>query len=431
MRFFIISLISFITIVSCSSNPDEKKINDRISLLSYAPELIVSANLSLNEIILSQPKEVTYWSQSGQNPQNNIPHMLTNLKFENKKKVLKDTGNLTNAIEPIYYEGNICNVSSKGLLRCININTREIIFEVDLTTDDEKEYQVLRGGLAYFDNRIILADGYGQIKVIDSNDGSINWEKNIALPILSAPIIYRGYIYFITSNNKIYALDLLSGDIKWSFQTIFDDKKSLHTGVPVAIENIVIVPFSNGEIISFIYDTGNIIWTENASKISSLSNFDIKDIVANPVVFNDKVFTISNNGRLLATNLVNGSLAWSIEISGANSPIISNNQLYIIDNDARLICINRNTGEIYWITQLEKNKKGKKSGKLNNWKGPYLINSLLYVLSEHGELVAISPTTSKILSTKNLKISGISNNPIIVSSNIFIMDNKSNVYKLD
>ena len=431
MRFIFTSLILFIILAHCSNDIDEKKLNDRISLLSYAPELLVSANLNINEISLSQPKEVNYWSQSGQNPQNNLPHILTSLQFKNKEKILKDSGGSTNPIQPIYYEGNLCNVSTKGFLRCINLETREKIFEIDLLMDNEENYNVLRGGLAYFDNQIILADGYGQVKVIDSNNGSINWEKNIALPILSAPIIYRGHIYFITSNNKIYALDLLSGEIKWSFQTIFDDKKSLHTGVPAATENIVIVPFSNGEIIAFVYDTGNIIWTENASKISSLSNFDIKDIAANPTIFDDKVFTISNNGRLIATNLINGSLAWSIEISGSNSPIISNNQLYIIDSDARLICLNKNTGEIYWITQLEKNKKGKKSGKINNWKGPYLINSLLYVLSEHGELVAISPTSSEILSNKNLNISGILNNPVIVSRNMFIMDNNANIYQLD
>ena len=137
------------------------------------------------------------------------------------------------------------------------------------------------------------------------------------------------------------------------------------------------------------------------------------------------------NGRLLATNLINGSLAWSIEISGSNSPIISNNQLYIIDDDSRLICLNKNSGEIYWISQIEKNKKGRKSGNLNNWKGPYLINSLLYLISEHGEVIAVSPKTSEILSSKNLNISGITNNPIIVSNNIYLMDNNSNVYQLD
>lgn len=430
MRFIFINLI-LLLFMSCANNANDKLKNDRISLLSYSTELLVSANLNINDINLSQPKEIFYWSQSGQNPQNNLPHIFSNLKFENKQKILKDTGNITNVIQPIYYEGNICNVSNKGILRCLQIIDREILFELDLSIETEESYDLLRGGLAYFDDRLVLADGYGQVKVISTQDGSIIWQKNILLPILSAPIIYRGHIYFITANNKIYALDLESGSIKWSFQTIFGDKKSLYTGVPAAIENIIVVPFSNGEFIAFIYDTGNIIWSENASKVSSLSNYDIKDIAASPVIYNDKVFTISNNGRLIATNLLNGSLEWSIEISGSNSPILSNNQLYIIDNESRIICLNKNTGEIYWISKIEKFRKGKKSGKLNNWKGPFLIDNLLYLLSEHGEVIAVSPKNGEVLSSNNINISGISINPILVSKNIFLMDNNSNIYQLD
>ena len=431
MRFIIINLILIFCLVGCANKADEKKINDRISILSYASDLSVDKELNLNEIVLSQPVEVNYWSQSGQNPQNNLPHILSDIRFENKKKILKDVGKVTNTIQPIYFEGKLCNVNTKGTLRCINIETNEIKFEVNLSIDSEKNYDVIRGGIAYFDDQIILADGYGQVKVISSSDGSIIWEKNIELPILSAPIVYRGYIYFITLNNKIYALNLMDGEIKWSFQTVFDDKKSLFSGVPAAIENVIIAPFSNGEIIAFIYDTGNIIWSESVAKISSLSNFDIKDIAANPIISDGKAYTLSNNGRLIATNIINGSLAWSLEISGANSPIISNAQLYVIDNEARLICVNKVSGKIYWITQLEKNKKGKKAGKNNNWKGPYLINGILYALSSHGEIVSVSPLSGEFFSSKNINISGISINPVVVSKNIFIMDNKSNVYKLD
>ena len=431
MRFIIINLILIFCLVGCANKADEKKINDRISILSYASDLSVDKELNLNEIVLSQPVEVNYWSQSGQNPQNNLPHILSDIRFENKKKILKDVGKVTNTIQPIYFEGKLCNVNTKGTLRCINIETNEIKFEVNLSIDSEKNYDVIRGGIAYFDDQIILADGYGQVKVISSSDGSIIWEKNIELPILSAPIVYRGYIYFITLNNKIYALNLMDGEIKWSFQTVFDDKKSLFSGVPAAIENVIIAPFSNGEIIAFIYDTGNIIWSESVAKISSLSNFDIKDIAANPIISDGKAYTLSNNGRLIATNIINGSLAWSLEISGANSPIISNAQLYVIDNEARLICVNKVSGKIYWITQLEKNKKGKKAGKNNNWKGPYLINGILYALSSHGEIVSVSPLSGEFFSSKNINISGISINPVVVSKNIFIIDNKSNVYKLD
>ena len=430
MRFVVTNLLLLFLLSNCASNSDEK-LNDRISVLSYSSDLLISTELDSKKIILSQAREVNYWSQSGQNPQNNLSHIYSDLKFENKKKILKDSNSATNTIQPIYFEGNLCNVSTKGFLRCLDINTEEILFEVDLKTEFEENYDIIRGGLAYFDDQIILADGYGQVKVFSGIDGSIIWENNINLPILSAPIIYRGYIYFITLNNKIYAMDFTTGEVKWSFQTIFDDKKSLFTGVPAAIDNIIIAPFSNGEIIAFIYDTGSILWSENVSKVSSLSNFDIKDIAANPVISDDKIYTLSNNGRLVATNMINGSLAWSLEISGANSPSVSNMQLYVIDNESRLFCINKMSGEIYWITQLEENKNGKKSGKSNDWKGPYLINGLLYTLSTHGELLSISPITSEILSSKNIKITGISIDPVILSKNIFIIDNNSNIYKLD
>ena len=431
MKLITINLILVLFLANCANKVDEKKLNDRISVLSYASDLSASQELNLNEIVLSQPIEVNYWSQSGQNPQNNLPHIFSDIRFENKKKILKDSGSITNTIQPIYFEGNLCNVSTKGILRCINLKTQEVRFEIDLSIDSEESYEIIRGGIAYFDEQVVLVDGYGQVKVISSLDGSIIWEKNINLPILSAPIIYRGHIYFITLNNKIYALSLANGDIKWSFQTIFDDKKSLFSGVPAAVENVIIAPFSNGEIIAFIYDTGNIIWSESASKISSLSNFDIKDITANPIISDSKAYTLSNNGRLIATNIINGSLAWSLEISGSNSPLISNMQLYVIDNEARLICVNKVSGKIYWITQLEKNKNGRRNGKSNNWKGPYLINGLLYALSSYGEIVSVSPLSSEILSSKNINISGISIDPVIVSKNIFIMDNKSNIYKLD
>lgn len=431
MRFILISIFLLFIINSCSSNNDEKIINDRISVLSYTSDLIISSELDTKNIQIDPPQEVTYWSQSGQSPHHNLPHISINYKFKDKKKILNGVGLATNTIQPIYFEDKLCNVSSKGFLRCIDLINNKITWELDLKKNDQKKYEVILGGIAYFNNQIFLVDGYGQVKAINSIDGKIIWEKNISIPIISAPLIYRGHMYFITSNNNIYALNLNNGEVKWNFQTTFDNKKNILTATPTAVENIVIVPFSNGEIIAFIYDSGNIIWTENVSKVSSLSNFDIKDITANPVIESDKVYTISNNGKLLATNLINGSSAWSIEISGSSSPVISGLQLYVLDKDARMLCVNKNTGDIYWLAQLEKSKNNKKSGKLNNWKGPYLLNGVLYSISRHGEIVTISPITGEILSSDKISINDILINPIILSDKAFFMDESSNIFEIN
>ena len=133
-------------------------------------------------------------------------------------------------------------------------------------------------------------------------------------------------------------------------------RDSLLTASPIAKENFVIAPFSNGELIAFIYDTGRPIWSENFSKISRLSNFDIKDISASPVVSGNSIYALSSIGKLVSINAINGKRNWAIDLSGYRTPSVSGNVLYVIDDSGRLICIDQKNGEIYWITNLEKFK---------------------------------------------------------------------------
>ena len=267
--------------------------------------------------------------------------------------------------------------------------------------------------------------------LIKSQNGDRIWEKKIEFPILSPPLIYRNQIYFISSDNRLFSLSLETGEIVWSFQTIAETKKSLLTASPIAYENTIIAPFSNGELISFSHDNGRPLWSENVSKVSLLSNFDIKDISASPVLSGNNIYSLSTNGKFVSINAINGGRNWSIDISGYRTPVISGDQIYLIDEDAKLICLDKNTGEVYWITELNKFRKGQKAKNLNLWLGPYLINNLLYNISYFGEMKVVSPMTGDILSTDKLGIKGIMLPPVILSSSIFIMDEKSNVFKFE
>ena len=88
-----------------------------------------------------------------------------------------------------------------------------------------------------------------------------------------------------------------------------------------------------------IYDTGQPLWSQNLSKVSMVSNFDIKDISASPVISDTNVFSLSSNGRLISNNVITGKRNF-IDISGYRTPLISGNQIYLI-NDGKLICIDK------------------------------------------------------------------------------------------
>tara|TARA_B100000686_G_C16782784_1_gene973089 strand:+ start:388 stop:1689 length:1302 start_codon:yes stop_codon:yes gene_type:complete len=425
-----IVIILLFILFSCSEKDiDEEVQSTRFSVLKYNSEISETLTLDTSEVKLGTSKEVFYWSKDFQNPQNNISHISTNASFNKKEKIISGKPKPLNLIQPVFYENHLCHLISNGFVECINTETNEANFAVDIKKENIEKYEFIRGGLSYFNNKIIFVDGYGQVMAIDSNSGDTIWQKSFPFPILSAPLIYRGLVYFISADNRLFAVDFETGETAWSFQTIVESKKSIYTASPVAFENIIIAPFSNGELIAFRYDDGSPLWSDLASKVSIISNFDIKDISANPVISFNNIYTLSTNGKFLSINLITGNRNWVVDISGRNTPIISGKQIYLIDDDAKLICLNKDTGEIYWITQLDKYKAGESFKNLNLWLGPYALNDNLYLISYFGELLKINPMDGKILKTDNLGINGIMVEPILLTDQFYIMDINSNVYK--
>ncbi len=430
-KFFSIVFI-FIVISSCS-NKNEIIVEDSesgFSILSYDSKVSETLSLDISKIIISDPIEFYYWSKNFQNVRNNLGNIKTSSSIKNRKQIINGNGNVSNIIQPIYFDNSLCHINSNGFLACVDVNTKEQIFEIDTKPEGIKKLEVIRGGLAYFDENIVYVDVFGQIFLINSQNGEIKWTNKIDFPILSSPLIYRDLIYFISSDNRIFAINLNDGTIKWTFQTTSENKKYVNTSSPSAFENLIIVPFSNGELIAFKYDDGRPLWSENISKVSLVSNFDIKDISANPVVNSNSVYTISTNGKLVSTNIINGERNWSVNLSGSRTPLISGNVLYIVDEDSRLICLSLDTGEIYWITQLEKFRKGNKVKDLNLWLSPVLINNLLYIFSFFGESMVISPITGEILTQEKIGVKGIISQPLILNDSVYVADENSNVFEI-
>ena len=418
--------------VSCN-NKEISSLEDSSNdfpVLSYDADILETLSLDKSQINITDTREVIFWSKSFQNVKNNLGNIQTSSTLTKKKKVFSGSGKIKNITNPIYFDEKLCSIDSDGALYCLDTNSNKLNFKINIEKLNLKKIEIIRGGVAYFDDKIIYADAYGQIKLFDAYNGEIIWSTQIDFPILSSPLIYRGYIYVVSSDNRVFAIDIKDGSISWSFQTTAENKKNERTSSPVAFENLIIVPFSNGELIAFKYDDGRPVWSENVSKVSLVSNFDIRDISANPVVNGKNVYTLSTNGKLTSTNIINGKRNWSIEVSGSGTPIISGNILLVMDRDSKLICINIDSGEVYWIRELDKFRKGNKVKDLNMWLSPYLINNLIYNISYFGEIVIVSPKTGDVLATESLGIKGIRSQPIVLQDRVYIMDEKSNVYRV-
>ena len=85
---FISIFIIGIIFISCSKEEIIDKNNDRLPVLSYDAEISETLSLDINNIILDEPKNFSFWSQHFQNPSNNLNNILTDATFESKSKII-------------------------------------------------------------------------------------------------------------------------------------------------------------------------------------------------------------------------------------------------------------------------------------------------------------------------------------------------------
>ncbi len=156
------------------------------------------------------------------------------------------------------------------------------------------------------------------------------------------------------------------------------------------------------------------------------------DIIANPIISNNKIYIISHSGTLASYDLNSLKLLWSVQIGSANTPIKSGNSLFLIDNNNILYAINASNGKIKWMKQLNSNiEEGFyfKNIKKINFMGPFLIEDKLALFSSNGYLNLINPLNGELIESRDFDLLGTE--PIFVEDKLIILtsDGELKVYK--
>ena len=105
-------------------------------------------------------------------------------------------------------------------------------------------------------NRIILADSDGRIKVIDDKQGVLQFELNVHTPIY-APLLLRGERLFIaTSAGEVLGIDLMDGKVLWRYQG-----SGLINQPLIGNKSKLLVAYARGKLVLLNQDNGAEQWS--------------------------------------------------------------------------------------------------------------------------------------------------------------------------
>lgn len=431
MRRLALVVVTSMGLAACSSwmggNSAPPLPGKRISVLTR--DKVLEPEAKGVEIKLPPPEANEDWPQAGGYANHAMHHMEVGDKLAKQWSTGIGAGAGKRArllAQPVVAEGLAFTMDAEAEVRAVNAKTGSTVWKRDLTPDEE-DSTFASGGVAYEDGQLFVSTGFAQVVSLEAKTGKVLWRQTLSGPMRGAPTVRGGRVFVVTVDNQTHCLAAEDGVVQWTHQGISEGASLLAGTSPAVDGNVVVVPYSSGELFALRVDNGSVLWQDQLATVRRTDNVaTLSDIRGRPIIDRGRVYAIGHADLLVAIELRSGRRLWEREIGGIQSPWVAGDYLYLISNSNEAVALEAKTGKVLWVTQLQfwKDEEDKEGRVI--WAGPVLASDRLIVGNSEGYLVSLSPYTGQVLGKLSIS-DGISIQPAVADSTMYFITNDADL----
>ncbi len=391
-------LIIFLFLLNCSLNPNSKFWTKEKKIFvdkSSTTVLLKSKKQSLNEF--NQNFKITV----PKNLKLNTNYKLNNDGFINfdanlekmSKYNFKTIKSFLNFEPEILIDKNhLFYFDSTGSVIKFD-NNADVVWKQNHYSKQDKKLQPILF-FAKSGEDLFIADSIANYYVINKDTGELKWKKKNSSSFNSQVKIFEKKALVIDMENQLRCISLASGEILWSVKTQQSLLRSQKKQSLILKDDKVYFSNSIGDVTAVNISNGKIVWqTPTQSNISFGSTFFLKlsDIVSDET----SIFFSDNNDQFYSIDLLTGSINWKQDFSSEIRPVLIDDYLITISDNGLLIIMNKKTGQIIRINDLYKNIKDKRKKNFQPI-GFVVGKSYIYLSTKNGRVVVINFKEGKI-----------------------------------
>ncbi len=396
---------------------------ERISVLDFNRGIEADSSIADEPVVLPPAYPNADWSQPGGDPDHAMYHLSLPSPLEIAWRVDIGVGSDHEVFlltQPIVVDNVVYAMDALSLVSAYDADSGARLWATDLEDEDEDD-GYFGGGLAYGDGRLFVTTGFAKVFALDPRTGERLWERRAPGPMRSGPAYADGRLYILTVDNQLMALDGVDGGLLWNHVGVEETAGLLGLSTVAIADNVVVVPYTSGELLGIQADSGRVVWQESLAALTVLDPLsDIPQIKGLPVIDNEQVFAISHAGRMVGLDLQQGIRLWDIDLGGVETPWLAGAYLFVITSESQLVSVRRRDGRIRWVRALERYKDPEEQEDLIRWQGPVLAGGQLIAVNSLGQLVFFSPENGETLSTLKLP-SSAAVSPTVANNSLFIV----------
>lgn len=324
--------------------------------------------------------------------------------------------------DPVVAAGRVFTLDSQSRVTAFTTSGTPI-WSVDVTPSADNSDEAPSGGLAVSGGRVYVTSGFGVLTVLEAASGEVIWTQDFDAAATGAPMVADGVVYVVTNNALGWALDAETGRILWQVLGAAAERSVTGGSSPVIAGPLVVFPFSSGQMVSAVTETGQQAWAASVAGQRLGRSFGVvTDLTGGPVVGSDTIYAGSHAGRAAAFDATNGQSRWRAD-EGATGPMwLAGGSLFFVSDENRLVRLDAATGETIWAQNLPlftRTKIKRRKGTFVHF-GPVLAGGRLVLVSDDGLMREFDPVTGSLISSTPLPDQA-ARNPIVAGGTLYVV----------
>ena len=329
---------------------------------------------------------------------------------------------------PVVADGRVFTLDSRSRLSAVSTGG-QVLWSRDLTPAEEGRDDASGGGVSVSNGQVFVATAFGSLYAMNATSGEQSWVHTFDAPISGAATISDGRVFVTTRDGFGWALNAQNGRVLWSLEGTNNVAGVMGGSSPAATQDIVVFPFSSGEVVGVEPATGVPVWTNFLLRSRLGSGFaSFRDLSGDPVIAGNVVYAANNVGQTVASDLTTGQVLWEAE-EGAQSPAwVAGGSVFLINDQSELVRLNAANGERVWAVELPffTRTRERRQKEIFQHYGPVLASGRLLVASNDGLLRSFDPTDGTEIDAMPIR-GGAASEPAIAGGTLYIVSESGNL----
>lgn len=207
----------------------------------------------------------------------------------------------------------------------------------------------LAGGPAFGDGLVVVGGSDGSVTALDANSGSVRWTAQLTGEVLAPPAVARGVVAVRTGDGGLFGLDGADGGVLWSYEQPVPSLSLRGTAGPVVAGDTVIAGFDNGRLAATHLRDGQLAWESAVAVATGRTEVErMVDVNHTPRVIGREVYAVTYQGRIAAVALETGRALWSQEFSSSSGLGAAALGIFATDQHSEVVGFDRLSGSPLW-----------------------------------------------------------------------------------